>query len=175
MRQGNREAESKLITLLYPHLRRLATHFLRNERRDHTLQPTALIDEAYLRLRGAAERDWQDRAHFLAVAAGMMRRILTDHARKRRAGKRGGLRHKVDLGDALLVTCQDADTILEIDILMSRLKEIDPRLCRVVELRYFGGLTEQETAEVLRISAVTVKREWKLAKAWMYEELTKGV
>lgn len=175
MRHGNRDAESKLISLLYPHLRRLAARFLRGERRDHSLQPTALVHEAYLRLRGAVELDWRDRAHFFAVAASMMRRILADHARKRRASKRGGSRQRVELDEVLVVTGQEPDTILEIDSLLSRLEVIDPRLCRIVELLYFGGLTEQETAEVLEISAVTVKREWKLAKAWLYEQLNKGV
>jgi RNA polymerase sigma-70 factor (ECF subfamily) len=175
MGRGNREAESTLITFLYPHLRRLAARFLRGERRDHTLQPTTLVHEAYLRLKGAAELDWRDRAHFFAVAAGMMRHILADHARKRVAGKRGGSRQRVELDQVLLVTGQNPDAILEIDSLLSKLEEIDPRLCRVVELLYFGGMTEQETAEVLGISAATVKREWKLAKAWLYEQLTKRV
>jgi RNA polymerase sigma-70 factor, ECF subfamily len=175
MRHGNRDAESKLISLLYPHLRRLAARFMRGERRDHTLQPTTLVHEAYLRLTGAAELDWRDRAHFFAVAAGMMRRILADHARKRGASKRGGSRQRVELDEVLVVTGQDPDKILEIDTLLSRLEAMDPRLCRIVEMLYFGGLTEQETAEVLGISAVTVKREWKLAKAWLYEQLTKTV
>ncbi len=173
MRQGNREAEAKLIALVYPDLRRLAGRFMRAERRGHTLQPTALVHEAYLRLAGAAHRDWQDRVHFFAVAAGMMRRILADHARKRGANKRGGSRLKVDLEEFVLVVGRDADTIIQIDSLLSRLEQIDARLCRVVELRYFGGLTEQETAEALGISAVTVRREWKLAKAWLYGELTR--
>ena len=174
MRHGNRDAESRLITLLYPQLRKLAARFLRGERRDHTLQPTTLVHEAYLRLKGAAELDWRDRAHFFAVAASMMRRILADHARKRGASKRGGSRQRVEFDDVLVVTGHDPETILEIDRLLCRLEKIDPRLCRVVELLYFGGLTEQETAEVLGVSAVTVKREWRLAKAWLYEQLTKG-
>jgi RNA polymerase sigma-70 factor (ECF subfamily) len=173
MRQGDREAGSKLMSLLYPDLRRLAAHFMRGERRNHTLQPTALVHEAYLKLARGADPDLQGRAHFFALAAGMMRRILADHARRRGAGKRGGSREKVDLERVLLATGQDLDTVLEIDVLLSRLEQIDARLCKVAELRYLGGLTEQEVSEVMGISIDTVKREWRLAKAWLSEELSK--
>ncbi len=173
MRQGDPKARSKLVALLYPDLRRLAAHFMRGERRNHTLQPTALVHEAYLRLAGTAEPDLQGRAHFFALAAGMMRRILADHARKRGADKRGGSREKIDLDRVLLATDQDLDTILEVDVLLTRLEQIDARLCKVAELRYLGGLTEQEVSEVMGISVITVKREWRLAKAWLAEELSK--
>lgn len=174
MRQGDQSAASKLIPLVYPDLRRLAARFMREERRGHTLQPTALVHEVYIKLIGAMKLDWQDRAHFFAVAARMMRRILADYGRKRGADKRGGSRRKVDLEGLLLAKEQDLDTILTIDSLLSRMEKIDARLCRVVELRYFGGLSEQETAAALGVAAITVEREWKLAKAWLYGELTRG-
>ena len=174
MRQGDQSAASKLIPLVYPDLRRLAARLMREERRGHTLQPTALVHEVYIKLIGAIKLDWQDRAHFFAVAARMMRRILADYGRKRGADKRGGSRRKVDLEGLLLAKEQDLDTILTIDSLLSRMEKIDARLCRVVELRYFGGLSEQETAAALGVAAITVEREWKLAKAWLYGELTRG-
>lgn len=173
LRLGNRDAESKLIALLYPSLRRLAGRFMRGERRGHTLQATALVNEAYIRLAGAAERDWQDRAHFFAAAGSIMRRILVDYGRRKVASKRGGARRRVDLDELLLAARQDLDTMLLIDGLLSELEQVDPRLCRVVESLYFAGMTDEETAEVLGISPVTVKRDWKLAKAWLYEEITR--
>jgi RNA polymerase sigma factor (TIGR02999 family) len=171
VRQGDHQAESRLIALVYPSLWRLAHHFMRAERQGHTLQATALVNECYLRLAGNANGDWRDRAHFFAVAARMMRRILADHARKRCADRRGGRRQQTDFTDSMLAAGQDLDSILEIDDLLSRLEQVDRRLCRVVELRYFVGLTEEETAEVLAISAVSVRRDWRLAKAWLFQQL----
>ena len=173
LRRGNREAEAKVMSLVYRDLRKVAARLMSRERRDHTLQATAIVHEAYLRLVSNPEQDWRDRAHFFAVAAGVMRHILVDYARKREAGKRGGARERVDFDQVLLATGENADTVLEVDRVLSRLEQVDPRLCRVVELRFFGGLTEEETAEVLGVSAVTVKRDWSLAKAWLYEALSK--
>ena len=171
LRLGSRQAESRLIALVYPNLRRLAGHFMRGERPGHTLQPTALVNEVYLRLVGDENPDWRDRSHFFAVASRTMRRILADYARKRYAGKRGGSRQRICLDELVMATDQDLNIILDVDSLLSQLERVDPRLCRVVELRYFGGMTEEESAEVLGISAVTVKRDWRLARAWLYEQL----
>jgi len=172
LRQGSREAESELVSLVYPDLRKLAARLMRGERRGHTLQATAVVHEAYLRLALHPEHDWKDRAHFFAVAAGIMRHILVDHARKHEAARRGGPLERIDFDQAALATGEDIDTILEVDRVLCRLEQVDPRLCRIVELRFFGGLTEQETAEVLGISAITVKRDWRLAKVWLYEQLS---
>jgi len=172
LRQGNGEAKDRLMSLVYPDLRRLAAKLMRGERPGHTLQATAIVNEAYVKLALSPEQDWRDRAHFFAVAAKVMRRVLVDHARKRQAAKRGGVHERIDFDRVLLATGEDADTVLEIDRALSRLEQVDGRLCRIVELRFFGGLTEEETAEALGISVVTVKRDWALAKAWLYEELS---
>ena len=152
-------------------LRRLAAHYLRGERVDHTLQPTALVHEAYIRLTSVREVDWQSRSHFFATAATIMRRILVDHARAQQAHKREALHNAVDLENALVVSPARSAELIALDEALSRLVEIDPRRGKIVELRFFGGLSEEETGIVLGVSARTVKRDWRIAKAWLYDEL----
>ena len=171
LREGNQDAASRLIEAVYPELKRIAAHLLQLERPDHTLQPTALVNEAYLQLLGDSHRDWKNRMHFFAAAAQSMRRILVDYARMRRAAKREGARLKVELTDVLAITDDRLEEVIAIDEALTRLAEWDARQCRVVELRFFGGLTEEETAEVLGISPRTVSREWNVARAWLHGEL----
>jgi RNA polymerase sigma factor (TIGR02999 family) len=173
LKGGNASAEARLLELVYPHLRRIAASSLRRERTGHTLQPTALVNEAYLQLAGQLDKDWQNRSHFYAVAAQLMRRILVDYARQKNAAKREGKRQKVDLTDALAIVDDRLDEILAIDAALKRLAEFDPRRCRVVEMRFFGGMTEVEVAEVLQVAPRTVKRDWNVAKAWLHGELGK--
>ena len=172
-RAGHTGAQSELIEAVYPELRRMAANLLQAERPDHTLQPTALVNEAYLRLLGHAGVDWKDRVHFFAAAAQAMRRILVDHARMRRARKRDGALHRVELTDALAISDDRLDQVIEIDEALTRLEVRDPRQCRVVELRFFGGLIDTEIADVLGIAPRTVSREWTLARAWLYGELNR--
>jgi RNA polymerase sigma-70 factor, ECF subfamily len=174
LRAGNRDAESELVEAVYPELRRLAARLLRSERPGHTLQTTGLVNEAYLRLLGHANLDWKDRAHFFAAAAQSMRRILVDYGRKRRADKREGGRQQVELTEALAISDDRLDLVVAIDQLLTRLSEWDALQCRVVELRFFGGLTEDEVAEVLGIGSRTVSREWSLARAWLHGELKRA-
>lgn len=171
LRAGKREAEEKLIPLVYAELRRLAAHYLRAERADHTLQPTALVHEAYIRLTNVREVDWQSRSHFFATAAMVMRRILVDHARAQQADRREALHNAVSLEDALVVSPTRSSELIALDEALSRLTQIDPRRGKIVELRFFGGLSEEEAGMVLGISARTVKRDWRIAKAWLYDEL----
>ncbi len=171
IRKGKKGAESQLIPLVYNELRRLAAYYLRGERADHTLQATALVHEAYIRLTQVREVDWQSRAHFFATAATVMRRILVDHARAQRAEKRRALHEAISLDEALLVSHMRSDELIALDDALSKLTNLDPRRGRIVELRFFGGLSEEETGEVLGISARTVKRDWRIAKAWLYDEL----
>jgi RNA polymerase sigma-70 factor (ECF subfamily) len=171
LRAGERDAESKLIPLVYAELRRLAAHYLRGERADHTLQPTALVHEAYIRLTGLHEVDWQSRSHFFATAATVMRRILVDHARAQNANKREGCRDAVSLEEALVVSPARSAQLIALDDALDRLAKLDLRRSKIVELRFFGGLSEEETGEVLGISARTVKRDWRVAKAWLYNEV----
>ena len=173
VRAGNRHAKSQLIEAVYPELRRCAARLLRGERPGHTLQATALVNEAYVRLLGQTNPDWKDRAHFFGAAAQSMRRILVDYAKKRKAGKRGGVRHQIELTEALLVSDDRLEEIVAIDELLSRLAEWDARQCRIVELRVFAGLTEEEVAEVLGIGARTVSREWNHARAWLFGEVNR--
>ncbi len=173
--RGDREAEARLIPLVYGELRRLAAHYMRQERPDHTLQPTALVHEAYLRLVEQKGVNYQNRAHFFGVAAQLMRRILVDHARNRQAAKRGGVQQRVELEDALLATTRKSTDLLALDEALGRLAERDPRQGRIVELRFFGGMTVEETAEILAISPKTVKRDWNVARAWLHAEIGKGV
>jgi RNA polymerase sigma factor (TIGR02999 family) len=173
LRAGDREAESQLLDVVYGELHRIAARFMHRERPDHTLQATALIHEAYVRLIDQRDKDWQNRAHFYGVAAQVMRRILVDYARRHRTQKRGGVQHKVSLEDALSLTHGQSEELLALDEALSRLAQFDPRQSRVVELRYFGGLNEEETAQALGISSRTVKREWSVAKAWLYGELNR--
>ena len=169
--EGNAEAMDDLLPLVYGELRRLARHYLRGERPDHTLQPTALVHEAYLKLLGQGPMAWQDRAHFIGVAATLMRRILVDHARAHRAEKRGGGATKLTLDDSVSFFQQRDVDLVTLDEALAHLAEIDPQQSRVVELRFFGGLTIEETAVALRVSPMTVKREWNMAKAWLHQEL----
>jgi RNA polymerase sigma-70 factor (ECF subfamily) len=171
VRRGSRQAADELIALVYPDLRQLAARFMRPERPDHTLQTTALIHEAYLRLLGSNAMDWQDRAHFLALMAEQMRRILVDHARKRGAQKRSrhGLRLTLDHVEGIAPR-RDED-LLAVDEALKQLADIDSRASRVVELKFFGGLQDRESAEVLGVSIATLQRDWTFAKAWLLKRL----
>jgi len=171
MRAGNKEAESRLMEVVYPELRRMAARHLQGESPDHTLQPTALVNEAYLQLIGNAEVDWKNRTHFFAAVAQCMRRILVDYARMRKAAKRDGALRQVELTDVLAISEDRLDEMLAIDEALTRLAAWDPRQSRVVELRFFGGLTEDETADVLGIAPRTVNRDWQLARAWLHGEV----
>ena len=168
---GDQDAERELFPVVYTELHRLAAALMRRERATHTLQATALIHEAYLQLIDQRDKDWANRVHFFAVAAQVMRRVLVDHARTHRAAKRGGAWRQVNLDEALTLTSEQSDEIVAVDEALSRLTQLDPRQGRVVELRFFGGLTEDETAHVLGIAARTVKRDWRVAKAWLHGEL----
>ena len=168
---GDLKARDRLLPLVYAELRRLAAASLRRERGDHTLQPTALVHELYLRLVEERSVDWRSRSQFFGVAAKLMRRILVDHARGRRAAKRGGGLHEVTLSRALIVSEERAPALVALDEALSRLASIDPQQARVVELRFFGGLSVEEASEVLGISTATVKREWNVARAWLAHRL----
>ena len=169
--EGDRDAAGQLVPLVYDELRRLAARCLRRERPDHTLQATALVHEAYVKLMGQRDVRWQNRAQFFALASQLMRRILVDYARARRRAKRGGGQEKVSLDEVLLVSPDRTDELLAVNESLSRLEKFDPRQARIVELRYFSGLTAEEAGEVLGVSAKTVKREWNMAKAWLYGDL----
>jgi RNA polymerase sigma factor (TIGR02999 family) len=173
MRNGNEQAVNDLIPLVYDHLRRLAKSLMRNERSGHTLQATALVNDALMRLFGTADLEWRSRAHFFAVAATVMRRILIESARAHRAEKRFGNRIQVSLDSNLAYEWRQAESLLMINEALGRLNQIDPRLCKVVEMRFFAGMTEADIAEVLNVSARTVKRDWQFAKHWLYREMTK--
>lgn len=168
---GDAGAVDQLLPLVYDELRRIAHRQLRLERSDHTLSTTALVHEAYVRLVDQTRARFADRAHFFAVAARAMRRILVDYARKRQAAKRGGGQQPVTLDDAMSMTGDRADTLVAVDEALTRLALLDERLSRVVECRFFGGLTEEETATALRVTARTVRRDWVKAKGWLYQEL----
>ena len=169
--RGNRTALTQLLPLVYAELRRVAARQLRGERADHTLQPTALVHEAYIRLVDQRQVDWRNRAHFFGVAAQVMRRILVDHARRRGADKRGGAVRCVSIDEAADVAAPNDIPILALDHALVRLHEVDAELTRIVELRAFGGLTIEETAHVLGVSPSTAKRDWRTAKAWLNREL----
>jgi RNA polymerase sigma factor (TIGR02999 family) len=171
LKEGDRAAESEFAVEVYDELRRLAGRYMRNERNNHTLQPTALVHEAFLKLFEYKDVDWQGRGHFFAVASQTMRRILVDHARRVHAGKRGGEREHVSLDSAFLYAQDRGAELIALDEALDRLAELDPRQCRIVELRFFGGLGVEETAEVLGVSERTIKREWSVARAWLYGEL----
>ena len=169
---GDEGALEKLIPLVQPELHRLAHHYMSRERAGHTLQTTALLDEAYLLLVDHNKRDWQNRTHFVAAAAQLMRRIMVDHARERHALKRGAGALKVTLDEAAAVTERRSEVLLALDDALERLAAQDPRKSQIVELRYFGGLTVEEAAEFLKLSQRTVEREWNMAKAWLYRALS---
>lgn len=173
VRQGEQDATAKLMSAVYTELRQVAARAMRNERGGHTLQPTALVNEAFLRMAQGAGVDWRDRAHFFGVAAHVMREILVDYARKKGAAKRGGVR--VTLDDSLAIAEDKLGEIVAIDEVLDRLSALDPRQAKIVELRFFAGLSVEESAEALGISAPTVKREWASAKAWLHRELTLGI
>jgi len=170
--KGDEAALEKLIPAVYQELRRMADHYLRGEDSGHSLQPTALVHEAYLRLIDQTKVEWHNRAHFFGVAAQMMRRILIDHAKAKHRVKRGGSAVRVELDENANFTHERAAELLALDDALHALASLDERKSRIVELRYFGGLTVEETAQVLGISDKTVMRDWNLAKAWLYRELT---
>ena len=169
--RGDSAALDQLIPIVYAELRTIAARYLRRERQEHTLQATALVHEAYLRLIDQKQVDWQNRAHFMGVAAQMMRRILVDHAKSHLSAKRGGGARKVSLDDAISLGEELADDLVELDAALTALEAFDQRKSRVVEMRYFGGLSVKETAEALQVSEETVARDWKLAKVWLYTHI----
>ena len=168
---GNRESEDELLPLVYRELRKIAAKYMRNDRREHTLQPTALVHEAYIKLVDISDIDWKDRAHFFAVAANVMRNILVDYARAHYAEKRGGHAQHISLEDADELSSHAEIDLLSIDEALRELAKFDARQSKIVELRFFGGLTIEETASVMGISIATVKREWVLARTWLFREL----
>ena len=170
-REGDQEALNKLIPLVYDELHKLASRYLRRERRDHTLQTTAVVHEAYLKLVNQRDANFENRLHFFAVAAQIMRRILVDYARRHHASKRGGDLYKLSLDEALVTSEEKGADLLALDEALERLAAIDQRQSRVVELRVFAGLTLEETAQALNISPSTVRREWSMAKAWLHRQI----
>jgi RNA polymerase sigma-70 factor (ECF subfamily) len=172
MRNGSEDAAAAVTTQVYDELRRLASSYMRRERPDHTLQTTALVHEAYLRLVGQRDVDWKNRAHLLGVAAQTMRRILMDHARSHLSGKRGGLQLKISLDNASVSFSSRSTELLALDDALSQLAAIDARQSRIVELRFFGGLSVDETAEILGVSPRTVRREWTVARAWLFGRIS---
>jgi RNA polymerase sigma factor (TIGR02999 family) len=171
---GDKAALDKLMPLIQEELRRLAHHYMSRERPGHTLQTTALVNEAYLRLVNRKDVHWQNRTHFFAIAATLMRSILVDHARSHAYAKRGGSAHKTELDEAMVVSKERAAEVVALDDALKELATFDLKQSRIVELRFFGGLTIEETAEVLHLSPATIKREWSTAKAWLYHELAKS-
>ncbi len=169
---GDQSALDKVMPVVYQELRRLAHHYMRNERADHTLQTTALVNEAYMRLADYKKMRWQSRAHFFAVAAQVMRRILVENARSRNYAKRGGGAQKVELDEAALVSAGRSAEVIAVDEALIELESWDARKGRIVELRFFGGLSIEETAEVLKVSPTTVQREWRSAKAWLHRAIS---
>ena len=171
---GDQAAVDKLMPLVYGELRQMARRYMARQNPGHTLQTTALINEAYLKLIGNQEKNWQNRSHFFAVAAQAMRHILVDYARSRQYAKHGGGAPEVSLDEALTVSQERAGELVALDDALSELAKIDERKSKIVELRFFGGLSVEETAEVLKVSPVTVMRDWSMAKAWLHRELNKS-
>jgi RNA polymerase sigma factor (TIGR02999 family) len=172
---GNQDIVNQILPHIYDELRRLASSYLRRERSDHTLQPTALVHEAYMKLIDQTRVRWQNRAHFFGIAAQVMRRILMDHARKHTAEKRGGAAEVLPIEEEILIVSHDKSAeLVALDDALNQLAEMDERKAKIVELRYFGGLSIEETAEVLGVSVPTVNREWRMAKAWLYSEIAGG-
>lgn len=169
--KGDVNAPDRLMPLVYNELRRLARQYLQRERPDHTLQATGLVHEAYLKLVDQSSMTWQNRAHFFAVSAQVMRHILVDYARSHRAKKRGGLREKLEFDEALAPSGERTVDLIALDDALKDLVTFDPRQSRIVEMRFFGGLTNEEIGDVLEISPRTIKREWRLAKAWLRREI----
>lgn len=173
-KDGNQTALDKLMPLVYGELRRQASRYLQKERQGHTLQTTALIHEAYLKLVGLNQIEWQNRAHFFAIAAQAMRRILVDYARERHREKRGGFAENLPIDEAIQISLKEKSVdLIALDEALTHLAKIDERQARVVELRYFSGLSIDETAEVLGVSNATVRNDWNMAKAWLYQRITK--
>lgn len=170
-REGDKEALDRLIPLVYDQLRRIAHRYVQHERDGHTLQTSALVNEAYLRFAGQRQVSWQNRAHFFAATAQVMRHILIDHARRRRYAKHGGEVQQVSIEDVAGMSLQRADELIALEEALDELTKLDPRKAQVVELRYFGGLSLEEAAEVLEISLMTVRRDWRAAKAWLYRRM----
>lgn len=170
MTSGDPSAAGRLLPLVYAELHRLAASYMRRERQDHTLQPTALINEAYLRLAGG-DVNWQSREHFIGVAAHVMRRVLVDYARAHKAKMRGGELRRVELDEGLAISVERSEEMLTLDEALNRLTEVNPRQATVVELRYFGGLSIEQIAAVLAISPRSVKRDWALARIWLFNKL----
>jgi len=173
MEGGDNNAANELVAVLYQELRRMAGSYLRHERPDHTLQPTALVNEAYLKLVDQKDMQWKNRNHFFGVASLLMRRILVDYARGHQAEKRGGGEGKVSLDEAMIASPENAGAVLALDETLSRLADVDPQLVKVVEMRVFGGLSIEESAAALGVSPATVKRNWTMAKAWLTQEMGK--
>jgi RNA polymerase sigma factor (TIGR02999 family) len=171
LRNGKKEAMDDLMAVVYPEMRRIAGHYLRLERPDHTLQTTALVHEAYVRMFGAVRTDWRNRAYFFAAVAKETRRILVDYARARNAQKRPGKRVMISLSDIKDLGTRPDEDLVALDEALTRLEQMEPRAARAVELRFFTGLSERETAEALHISVSTLKRDWEFAKAWLFNEL----
>jgi RNA polymerase sigma factor (TIGR02999 family) len=171
-RRGNLEAQSQLALAVYRDLHRLAAHYMHSERPNHSLQATVLVNEAFMRLVSESERTWQNRSHFFAAAAQTMRRILIDYARSRRAGKRGWGHSAAALSECVVLDDDHCEEWLAVDQALRHLARRDERLAKIVEFRFFAGLTEEEVGEVLGISVRTVKREWKVAKAWLHADLS---
>ena len=171
LKGGDRHAADKLLPMVYDEFRALARHYLAQERANHTLQPTALVHEAYMKLVDQTRVDWQGKSHFFAVAAQAMRRILVDHARSRQREKRGGGRARVILDEAVALSPQKDEDVLALDEALERLAKLDPRQAKVVELRFFGGLNVEEVAEALGVSKRTVEGDWTFARAWLSREL----
>jgi RNA polymerase sigma factor (TIGR02999 family) len=169
---GDEAALEQLVPLVYPELRKLARRYMRKENPGHTLQTSALINEAYLRLVDQQHVQWQDRGHFFAVATQVMRHILIDHARKYRYSKRGSGAQRVPLDEVVVIGQERAVDLLALDDALTSLAKIDERKSKIVELRFFGGLSVEETAEVMKVSSVTVMREWRIAKAWLHREIS---
>jgi RNA polymerase sigma-70 factor, ECF subfamily len=172
--KGGREAHEDLVQRIYEELRILAQRYLRRERHDHTLQPTALVHEAYMRLVDQTRVEWKNRDHFFGIAACLMRRILVDHARKRVARKRGGNAGRVPITEIADLGVKDSDDLIAIDEALEKFAAFDPQKCRIVELRFFSGLTMEKIAGILDVSLGKVERDWRLARAWLYKELGKG-
>lgn len=170
--EGNKQVVNEIFPLIYGELKKIAGNYLRNERVSHTLQPTALVHEVYLKLVDHTRMNWQNRAHFLGMAATMMRQILIDHARRHRAGKRGGENENLPLEDSIVIVAGEKPMdLISLDEALKDLAKFDEFKSRLVELRYFGGLSVEETAEVLNVSEITVKRHWRLAKAWLADAI----
>ena len=174
IRTGDASARDRLMAVLYPELRKVAAKLLRPDRRGGTLQPTALVHELFLKLAGQQDATWQDQAHFFAVASQLMRRILVDHARRRTAGKRGGSTVAVPIDEAHVFSDAQLDLVIQVDTALYKLAALDRDQVRIVELRYFAGLSIEETAAALGLSARTVSREWALAQAWLRREMEQG-